>query len=234
MTWSPYIPSVAQGIGLSVHGMFMPLQQVQTIASNMSNFGTPGYQRVQTFHTALCEVAGPYAMRTSVDQTHGRLRRTGYPMDVAINSEGYLHRLTGDGSIEPTRDGRLRLDKSGFVVSVDNKKILSPTGQPIQLPYFPEDLEKQVRITPQGELLLYDGRTGERDFVTRLGLFDKNGQLYTNPDVKQHYVEDANVIMNVEAASIVPYRRAFETNRQMFIMQNDNLSRAIQELGRPG
>jgi flagellar basal-body rod protein FlgF len=233
MTWTPYVPSVAQGLGMSVHGMITPMQQFQTVATNMANYGTPGYQRVQTFQTALCEVAGPYALRTSVDQSHGRLRRTGYPLDVAMNSDGYLHRVTGDGFIEPTRDGRMRLDKDGFVVSVDNKKILSATGKPIQLPYFPEELDKQVRITANGELLLYDGKTGERDFVTRLGLFDKDGQLYSNPDVKQHYVEDANVVINMEAPQMLPLRRAFEANRQLFIMQNDTLSRAIQELGRP-
>jgi flagellar basal-body rod protein FlgF len=231
---APLIPIMNQGLGVSIHGMFTPMQQIYAATNNISNFGVPGYQRVKTFQTALTEVAGPYALRTAVDTNHGRLRRTGYPLDVAVNSEGYLHRLTFDGSIEPTRDGRLHLDKDGFVVSMDEKKILSATGDPIQLPYFPEDLEKQLRILPSGELLLYDGKTGERDFVSRLGVFNTHGQLYQETDIKQHYLEDANVNLMQEANQMLPLRRSFEANRQLFLMQNDNLNRVIQELGRPG
>jgi flagellar basal-body rod protein FlgF len=228
------VPVMSQGLGISIQGMVTPMQQLMANMTNIANYGTPGYQRVQNFQTALTEVAGPYALRTVVDQSHGRIRRSGNPLDVAINSKGYFHRLSFDGHVEPVRDGRFHLDRDGFLVSLDEKKILSANGQPIQLPYFPESIDTQLRITPTGELVLFDGRTGERDFVTRLGVFDQEGSLYTQPDLKQHYVEDSNVLLPVETTQMLPLRRTFEANKQLFVMQNDNLNKVIQELGRAG
>mgnify|MGYP006200332063 CR=1 FL=1 len=69
--------------------------------------------------------------------------------------------------------------------------------------------------------------------VGALGVVSQDGSTAAEVDVKQGYVEDSNVYLQKEYTSIMPVRRQFEANRQLFIMQSDQLSKMIQELGRP-
>ncbi|MGJ8488673.1 flagellar basal body rod C-terminal domain-containing protein, partial [Glaesserella parasuis] len=91
---------------------------------------------------------------------------------------------------------------------------------------------KQIKINESGEVLVYDPHTGKAVSMGHLGIANEQGNAATDVDVKQGYVEDSNVMLQNEYMAIMPLRREFEANRQMFIMQNDALSKVIQELGR--
>jgi flagellar basal body rod protein FlgG len=49
--------------------------------------------------------------------------------------------------------------------------------------------------------------------------------------VRQGYVESSNVQLDKEYMEVANYKRSFEANRQMFKIQNSNLSSAISKLG---
>ena len=67
--------------------------------------------------------------------------------------------------------------------------------------------------------------------VATLSVVTDKGLAVLEPNVKQGYNEYSNVSMNTEILQIIPIKRNFEANRQMFIMQNNNLSKAISQLG---
>ena len=64
-----------------------------------------------------------------------------------------------------------------------------------------------------------------------LGIADSNGVVVIDPQVKQGYNEYSNVSLQNEFLAVMPTIRAFEANRQIFIMQNTNIQKAVSQLG---
>ena len=220
------------GVTISVKAMHTQMSLMNIYSNNIANYAVPGYQRKQAVVTSFVEYLGPNAVDTATNTDIGRIRRTGLPMDLALASHGYFQRLNPSGTVELSRDGRFQLDKEGYLRSLEGKQILSANGTPIQFSIIPDDLEKSVKFVPNGEVQVFNRRTGKVTSMGRLGIADETGNLANTIDVKQGYVEDSNVMLQQEYMALIPMRREFEANRQMFIMQNDSLSRMIQELGR--
>lgn len=220
------------GITISVKAMHTQMALLNIHTDNIASYGTPGYQKKESVVTSFAEYLGPNAVDTATNTDIGRLRQSGFPLDVALNTKGYFQKLNAYGGVDLTRDGRFQLDKDGYLRSLDNKQILSAAGTPIKFSIIPSNPEKAVKISPNGEIQVYDEKSGKAVSMGHLGIANENGTAASNVDVKQGYVEDSNVMLQQEYMAIMPLRREFEANRQMFIMQNDNLSRMIQELGR--
>jgi flagellar basal-body rod protein FlgF len=220
------------GMTTSIKAMHTEMVMLNTHTDNIANFGIPGYQKKRPVITSFAEFLGPNAVDEAVDTEIGRLSKSGNPLDVALNSKGYFQRVTESGSVELTRDGRFHLDKDGWLLSLDHKKILSTSGTPIHFSIMPIDLEKEVKISTTGDIQVYNAKTGKAVSMGRLGVANEQGAAAGIPDIKQGYAEQSNVLLQEEYVALMPLRREFEANRQMFIMQNDALSRMIQELGR--
>jgi flagellar basal body rod protein FlgG len=222
-----------EGLTISIQGMLTYMAVLNTHMNNISHFGLPGFQRKQPVTTSFAEVIGKRAVQEVLDTSFGRLRQSGNPLDVCINGIGYLQRMHPNGNVELTRDGRMKLDAQGNLLSVDGKQILSSAGVPIQFSIIPGDLEKEVKITNKGEILVYSSRSGKMTSMGKLGIAAQDGSLIPDAEIQQGYVEDANVMLQNEFVQLMPNRRLFEANRQLFIIQNDTLTKSIQELGRP-
>ena len=52
-----------------------------------------------------------------------------------------------------------------------------------------------------------------------------------NPEIKQGYNEYSNVSLQNEFIGMMPIIRNFEANRQIFMIQNQNLQKVISQLG---
>ena len=220
------------GMTISMKAMHTQMSLLNIHTDNIASYAVPGYQKKNPVVTSFAELLGPNAVDSATSTEIGRLRKSGYPLDVALNSKGYFQKLNAYGGVDLTRDGRFRLDKDGYLRAMDGKRILSAAGLPIKFSVIPEDLEKSVKITPNGEVKVYDSQKGTIVGMGTLGIANEQGAAAGEVDVKQGYVEDSNVMLQDEYMAIMPLRREFEANRQMFILQNDNLSRMIQELGR--
>ena len=138
--------------------------------------------------------------------------------------------MTTEG-IKLTRDGRFRVDKNGYLTTIENYKVLSDTGQPIKFHPVPQDY-KDVKVKTSGSIAVFNPDTKEFQNCGKLSVVSAKGSILKEVEVRQGYVEDSNVILQNEFFSLVPVRRNFEANRQMYIIQNDELSRTIQELSR--
>ena len=74
-------------------------------------------------------------------------------------------------------------------------------------------------------------KTNKLENVAFLGVVDSNGVVVMNPQVKQGYNEFSNVALQNEFISMMPVIRNFEANRQIFMIQNQNLQKVISQLG---
>lgn len=220
------------GLTISVKSMHTQLALLNIHTDNIANFGIPGYQKKEAVVTSFAEFLGPNAVDTATNTEIGRLRKSGNPLDLALNTHGYFQKVNAQGAVELTRDGRFKLDSEGRLRALDDKQILSSSGSPIQFSIIPKNLEKEVKIAPNGEVQVYDAKKGQMISMGKIGVANEKGVAATEVDIRQGYVEDSNVFLQQEYVAIMPLRRQFEANRQMFIVQNDALSRMIQELGR--
>ena len=69
------------------------------------------------------------------------------------------------------------------------------------------------------------------EIAANIGAVDANGMVIMDPQIKQGYCEYSNVAMQNEFISMMPVIRNFEANRQIFMIQNQNLQKVISQLG---
>ncbi|MEB3244568.1 MAG: flagellar hook basal-body protein [Vampirovibrionales bacterium] len=222
-----------QGLGVSVSAMATQMEVLKAHADNIANFGVPGYRKTKPFVTSFAQYLGPDGIDNAKIDEIGRLRQTNQPLDLALAEQGYFKvQAPGSGTISHTRDGRFQLTKEGLLQTQDGKSVLNSSGQPIKLSSVPGDLKRGVKIDDHGVISVLDPLSGTFKPEHKLAVVDEAGSVAKKTDVKQGYVEDSNVMLQEEFVGLIPLRRHFEANRQVFMLQNDNLSKLISELGR--
>jgi flagellar basal body rod protein FlgG len=222
------------GVFRAARAMATELNIMNVHTDNIANFGVPGYQRKMPVVFNMGDYVGPDQVQPLKSQKVGRLRNSGQPLDLALEQPGYFQKLNPEtGEIILSRDGRMSVDKNGTLLSLDGQfQILSTAGTPIQLPEVPKDPHKQHKVATDGTISYYNPLSGKTADVAKVSVVSPNGEIATDVTVRQGFVEDSNVYLQEEFVGIMPLRREFEANRQLFLVQNDNLSRMIQELGR--
>ena len=208
--------------------------QVQTalmanISENVTGFDKVGYQRKESVVSSFTEYLGVDGLSTVVDDTVGRLTTTDNALDLAIATKGYFQVQTPDG-IKITRDGRFKIDVNGNFLDLENNKVLSNTGVPIKFSKIPEK-PSDVIVNTRGAISLFDRKTKKMTKIGTLGVVDQNGVGIVNPQIQQGYTEASNVALQNEFMSLMPIKRNFEANRQMFLIGNSTLQKAISQLG---
>ncbi|MFH0702798.1 MAG: flagellar basal body rod C-terminal domain-containing protein [bacterium] len=218
------------GISTSVRGLHLQTELMNNINENVVGFNKIGYQRKVPVVSSFAEIIGVHALSEVVDTAVGRMRQTKNPLDFILAKEGYFQCQTPFG-VKLTRDGRFKLDKDGYLLTLDDNKILSANGQPIKFQKIPEKLS-DIKVNQDGIITALDQDSKEFYEVGQFSVVANNGSTANEIDVRQGFTENSNVNIYAECFNLVPVRRNFEANRQLFIIQNDNLSKTIQELGR--
>jgi flagellar basal body rod protein FlgG len=226
-----------QGDGMAVAARSMAgyMQAMEVHAENISHYAIPGYQGKKAVMRRFVEYLGPLAVETTTSETVGRLRKTGEATELALGQAGYFQYLEpATGTIQASRDGRFKIDTQGRLTSLDGKTyLLDEAGQPLVLPKQPSHVDKQLKVTTEGNVYFYNPYGEGEQFVGKIAVVSSTGGPAKKVEVLQGTIEDSNVYLAEEFAGLLPKRREFEANRQMFILQSDSLSRMIQELGRP-
>lgn len=217
------------GLTTNVRAMHLQSEMLGIINGNIIGFDKVGFQRKDVVVSSFAEYIGAHALSTAVDDEVGRIATTQNPLDLALGAKGYFQYSGVDG-VKLTRDGRFKLDKDGYLLTLENANVLANDGTKIRFPVIPEKLE-DIKVTRNGEIQVLNQETGHLDHVATLSVVTDKGLAVLEPNVKQGYNEYSNVSMNTEILQIIPIKRNFEANRQMFIMQNNNLSKAISQLG---
>lgn len=217
------------GLKTSLRAMQVQSALVNITNENITGFDKVGYQRKETVVSAFTEYLGTDGVSTTLDDKVGRLTLTSNPLDLALATAGYFQTQSADG-VKLTRDGRFKLDKNGNLLTIEGDKVLADNGSPIKSKIIPEKLTDVV-VNARGAVSIFNKATNKLEYVASIGVVDANGGVIMNPQVKQGYNEYSNVSLEREFLALMPPLKAFDANRQIFMIESSNLSKAISQLG---
>lgn len=224
------------GIEYYQDGMRIPLRAMQVQSElmsihneNITGFDKVGYQRQEAVVSSFTEYLGVQGISKSTDDKVGRISMTSNPLDFALATKGYFQ-IETDAGVKLTRDGRFKIDKDGNLLTLDDNKVLSDAGMPIQLHIVPDDLKK-IKVEDDGKVSVFNDKTKKLEPVASIGIVDSRGLIVEEPKIKQGYSEMSNVALQNEFMEMMPIIRNFEANRQVFLIQSQNLQKAINQLG---
>jgi flagellar basal-body rod protein FlgG len=245
-------------------GMEAQQLNLNTIANNLANANTNGYKRskiefqdllYQKTRTAGADAGGGNVTPTGIELgngskvvstakvfTQGQLKQTGEKMDIAIDGDGFLEVQRGDGTKAYTRDGALKVDGQGKVVTSDGLQVLSGF-QPIAAG------STGVAISGSGEVTVTSsgGNQNFRIQLTRFanpsGLRSLGGNLYEetpasgtaetgNPSeagfgsIQQGFIESSNVNVVEEMVNMIQAQRAYEINSKSIQTSDEMMEKA--------
>lgn len=216
------------GLTTSIRAMHLQSVLLEMRNENVGGFDKIGYQRKEPIVSSFAEYLGVNALSETIDDKVGRIGVSDNPLDIAIANKGYFQVATENG-VKLTRDGRFKLGKDGSLLSLEDANVLSDSGMPIKLPFIPQDL-KHIKIDRDGKITVFNEDTHELKLVGRLGIVDANGLVVMDPNVKQGYNEFSNVSLQEEFIKMMPIMKNFDANRQMFMLQNSVMGKAISQL----
>lgn len=223
------ISYLEKGIKTSIRAMQVQSELLSMANENVNGFDKVGYQRKEAVVSSFTEFLGVNGLSQTSDDKIGRISMSDNPLDLAIATKGYFQTRSAEG-VKLTRDGRFKIDKDGNLLTLEDNQVLSNAGVPIKLHVIPTDL-KNIKIDDSGFVSVYNEKTRKMEGVATIGVVDANGLLVMEPKVKQGYNEYSNVSLQNEFIGMMPIIRNFEANRQVFMIQNQNLQKVINQLG---
>jgi flagellar basal-body rod protein FlgG len=222
-----------EGLNSAAAGMAAQQQRLDAVANDLANANTTGYKHVRVgfrdlvyTQTGRSSAQGPRtgAGAAAVDAGRafgqGALQRTDQPFDVAIQGDGFIRVKLADGRQALTRDGSLRLDGAG--------KLVTSSGRVVQPPItFPAGSDPtKVSIGPDGTVLSAGRRGGRIELVSgrappRLPPVGDNAFLATAESgaagpapaattLSQGALEASNVDMSDAMVAMIESQRAFQ------------------------
>lgn len=218
-----------KGLTASLRAMHVQSELIGMYNENITGFDKVGYQRKDPVVSSFTEFIGVHGLSQTIDDKVGRLAMSDDPLDCALANKGYFQ-VQGDQGTKLTRDGRFRIDKEGNLLTLEDERVLSNAGVPIKLPVVPEQL-KDIKIDAKGQVSVLNRKTHKYEQAGCIGVVDANGVIIIDPQVKQGYNEYSNVSLQNEFIGMMPIIRNFEANRQIFMIQNQNLQKVISQLG---
>lgn len=102
----------------SINNALTQFERLGYVGDNFANYSTNGYKSVR-FEQMLSEdgyLTG--AIRT--DYAQGSVQITSNPYDIAITGDGFIPATSPTGEVQYTRDGSLKINKEGYLVSNDD------------------------------------------------------------------------------------------------------------------
>lgn len=232
------------------------VEQAQAVhAHNLANVSTDGFRG--RFAATLAEaVEGTglpgrvygVAKAPGYDLTTGTVRETGRTLDVAIDGPGFLTVQMPDGREGYTRNGALRVDSAGRLMSEEGYQIVGGSG-PMALPPYSTLViagDGSLSVRPQGQgaetivqvdrlkLVNPEPGTVER---TQPGIFTTLDEqlLQLDPTIRvaSGALENSNVSAVGELTEILALARRFEIETKLMksAEENDEASTQLLRIG---
>lgn len=226
-------------------------RELDVVANNVANVTTNGFKaRSSRFQEYVMPRASaeafPRADRplsyvvdngTPLDISAGAVERTGSPLDVAINGDGFLAVQTGAGE-RYTRNGALSIDAQGRLVTSDGHPVVGDNG-PISL----SPQESNPSIAADGTVSTDQGQRGKLRlvrFADVQGLKNEGANLFASDTPGQPAagtsrlqpgsIERSNVKPVLEMSRLIDVNRTYTMVAGM-VQRLDELKRtAIQRL----
>ncbi len=168
--------------------------------------------------------------KQKVDTSGGELKKTGNPLDMAINGKGFFAVKVGD-KILYTRDGHFLLDKNGYLVNQSGFPVVDENGNKILIG---RSSLAEVRVTRDGVIFVGTRRVAKLKIVDLQGVKHVGNNLYIgeekpakNYEVVQGFVEGSNVNPVEEMVKMIETVRAYETFANSMKTLDENNSQLI-------
>jgi flagellar basal-body rod protein FlgF len=250
------------GLYLSATGVLTNSHRQDVIANNLANTETVGFKRdLALFQERRTEArergvdpgswsnplledlgGGTFASPTVVDNTQGDMESTGNPTDLAIQGEGFFAVLD-KGQLRLTRNGQFMVDRQNRLVLAGSAQPVLDTGRrPIALDGTgPVTIEADGTVTQAGKAVGQVGlfrvadptRLGKRGSAM-LAYPDPKGLKPSDATLRPGFVERSNVDPTIELTSLLDAQRQLEANANMIRIQDQMLSRLVNDVGKIG
>lgn len=195
------------------------------------------HAQAQLAATGDATPASASAIALRFDPSHGTIKTTDAPLDVALLGGGFFEVETDAGPAY-TRDGQFRVDARGTLVTAQGHAVAGRGGQ-ITLTTSPVTIDRLGQVTQDGRNV---GQLKVMDLDTAGAIQHPQGGLYTSttppqalPDaaiqVRQGALENSNVDHMAEMVQLVQVMRHFETMTRVVQGYDDMMGTAISKLG---
>ncbi|MAS44387.1 MAG: flagellar basal-body rod protein FlgG [Rhodobacteraceae bacterium] len=258
-----------RALKIAATGMQAQQMRVEVISNNLANMSTTAYNprraEFSDLHYEQVQRAGavnasdgtvlPAGVQlglgvrpaaVSMDVSQGSLRQTGGELDVAIDGSGYLEVILPSGISAYTRDGALKRNGDGLIVTSDGY----PVAPEITIPAD----ARSISINSEGEVYAYFAdqvnpqllnRFDLVSFVNQKGLEAIGGNLYLEteasgaPDVgdagtdgrgtfRSGFLEDSAVDPVREITHLIEAQRGYEMNAKVITAADQMLASTTQ------
>jgi len=213
--------------GLS--GLNAASKQLEVIGNNVSNANTVGFKqsRAEFADVFANSLSGGGASQIGIgtkvsnvaqQYTQGNITATNNSLDIAINGGGFF-RMSNNGSITYSRNGQFQMDKFGYIVDAESKRLTGytasntgvlSTGAPAEININTGDLQPSATAAVVG-LVNLDSRNGSLPAAgfdpsdpttyhnsTAVTVFDSLGNSHT---LQSFFVKTAPGAWNVYTAA---------------------------------
>ena len=235
-------------------------RELEVVANNIANIDTTGYKADgSVFHEFLMPVARHGAFQGNdqrlsfvLDRAtwhnfgNGALKKTGNPLDVAIDGDAFLVVQTSRGE-RYTRNGALQINATGTLVTASGDPVLGDSG-PIQF----QNTDSNVSINPDGTITVREGGNAASDsargrlrlvrFAQVQTLLKDTSSMFrapqgtaplpaeTNVRVVQGTIEASNVRPVIEMARMMELTRTYTMIAGLLQQASDHRRNAIDKL----
>ncbi|MEZ5359444.1 MAG: flagellar basal-body rod protein FlgF [Candidatus Zixiibacteriota bacterium] len=241
-----------KGLYQAASGMIPQVKKQEITANNIANATTPGYKKDATFIKELdaatkatlptrSDWERPMIDQIYTDYSQGTFNKTGNPLDVAIQGEGFFILETIDGALRQySRNGSFMVDTEGFLVTSDGLRVIGDGG-PVTI-----GDGSDVLIDETGQVLVDDNVVAQLSVVD----FEDKNELKKNGDstfvvgeevepipsadysVRQGYLEQANINVVKEMVEMIVTMRHFEAASKIIQTQDESLQTLYSEVGK--
>ena len=222
-------------------------RQLDVVANNLANMNTTAFkaERMMFAEYLTPTTVGTGDMGDAIafvrdvatvrDPAVGELQQTEGDLDVAIAGDGYLVVSTPNGE-RYTRNGHLRLDDAGQLVTDHGLAVLSEDGTPVL--FAPED--SRISIARDGTISTESGTLARLQVVrfarpgrllaveAGLMMSDEKPQAVAAPVVLQGMLERSNVEPIVEMTRMIDTQRAYDQARVLVEREDDRIRKMLQ------
>ncbi|MCW3062724.1 MAG: flagellar basal-body rod protein FlgF [Capsulimonas sp.] len=232
-------------------------QAQDAIAHNLANVNTTGYKQdipcFSAFQSMLLQKTsqdrgqvgslgnGGSVYKLATDYTGGALQKTNSPLDVALSGDAFLEVQTPQG-IRFTRDGSMTLNAQGeLVLMKSGAQVLDSSNRPISIPQNAKNISIGLdgQITADGRSVATLGLAGisSQDNATKVGdnMVTVSSQVRpasSGSQVRQGFLETANVSIVGDMVSMIAVLRAYETDQKMLQTEDEATGKAVNEVAR--
>lgn len=223
-------------------------RKMAVVANNVANLNTPSFKQdvmmlTEWDHPDVNRQKDAFVQDLRMYRKHepGPIQKTGNPLDLAIQGDGFFSVQTPRG-VRYTRAGNLQLDPTGTLVTSDGFPVQNPGGGAIIIP--PET--KEITVNEEGVVYVDEEELDQINLVSFANvqkLQREGGMLYNaveapipggNFRLMQGFLEGSNVQSVVELTDMIETSRSVGRTAQFMDTAYELQRRAMNAWAQSG